>query len=207
MSHYIKQSLRKYFIMGSQNCSHDPTEILESAAEAGITAFQFREKGPKSLTGNAKLELGKQLRDICRKHHIPFIVNDDIDLVTPLDADGIHVGQEDQSVEELRKMFPTKIIGLSVSNSYEVENSPLQVVDYVGAGPIFATNTKSDAKAPVGVEWITTLRKQFPDQPIVGIGGINTENALSVIEAGADGVSFITAITTANDINLAVQRL
>ncbi|WP_087974422.1 thiamine phosphate synthase [Oceanobacillus rekensis] len=207
MTYQIKQSLRKYFIMGSQNCSRNPTEILESAAEAGVTAFQFREKGPKSLTGNAKLELGKQLRDICRKHHIPFIVNDDIDLVTPLDADGIHVGQDDVSVEELRKMFPTKIIGLSVSNPYEVEKSPLQLVDYIGAGPIFATNTKTDAKAAVGVEWIITLRNQFPDLPIVGIGGINTENALSVIEAGADGVSFISAITAANDIKLAVQRL
>ncbi|MGJ9459545.1 thiamine phosphate synthase [Oceanobacillus sp. CF4.6] len=207
MKHHIKQNLRKYFIMGSQNCTIDPTEILESAAEAGITAFQFREKGPKSLTGHAKLELGKQLRDICRRHHIPFIVNDDIDLVTPLDADGIHVGQDDQSVEELRKMFPTKIIGLSVSNPYEVEKSPLQLVDYIGAGPIYATSTKTDAKTPVGAEWITTLRKQFPDLPIVGIGGINTENALPVIDAGADGVSFISAITAANDINLAVQRL
>lgn len=207
MTYQIKQNLRKYFIMGSQNCSRNPIEILESAAEAGITAFQFREKGPNSLTGNKKLELGKQLRDVCRYYHIPFIVNDDIDLVTPLDADGIHVGQEDQSVERLRNMFPTKIIGLSVSNPKEVNQSPLQLIDYIGAGPIFATNTKTDAKAVVGLEWIQALRMQFPDLPIVGIGGINTENALSVIEEGADGVSFISAITAANDIKLAVRRL
>lgn len=77
----IPEALRKYFIMGSQNCDRNPVEILKIAAAAGITAFQFREKGEGSLTGNKKLELGKQLRNICSEHNIPFIVNDDIELV------------------------------------------------------------------------------------------------------------------------------
>ncbi len=193
--------------MGSQNCDRHPVEILESAAQAGITAFQFREKGDGSLTGNAKLELGKQLRDICGHYDIPFIVNDDIDLVTPLEADGIHVGQDDRSVEEVRKLFPNKIIGLSVSSRSELINSPIQLVDYIGAGPVFTTNTKKDAKTAVGLEWITSLRKQFPDLPIVGIGGINSDNAASVIAAGADGVSVISAITHATDIRNSVENL
>ncbi|MEC5425444.1 thiamine phosphate synthase [Virgibacillus sp. C22-A2] len=207
MSLAIKQSLRKYFIMGSQNCDGDPVQILESAASAGITAFQFREKGVGSLTGDEKLELGKQLRSICRHYKIPFIVNDDIELVDALDADGLHVGQEDQSVEELRKLFPNKIIGLSVSNNFEVTNSPISWVDYVGAGPVFATKTKEDSKAVVGLEWIISLREQFPNLPIVAIGGISTKNAASVLNAGADGVSFISAVAKANDIKKAVNNL
>ncbi|WP_461177068.1 thiamine phosphate synthase [Virgibacillus ainsalahensis] len=193
--------------MGSQNCDRNPVDILEQAAQSGITAFQFREKGEGSFTGDAKLELGKQLRNICRQYNIPFIVNDDIDLVEALDADGVHVGQDDSSVKLVRECFGDKIIGLSVSTQDEVAASPLSLVDYVGAGPIFSTSSKADAKAVVGLEWIQTVRSQFPNLPIVGIGGINTENAPSVIKAGADGVSVISAITQASDVIEAVKQL
>src|SRR5690554_3218351 len=104
----LQQQLRKYFIMGSQNCDRDPVKVLQEAVSAGITAFQYREKGDGALTGKAKLELGKQLREICASHQVPFIVNDDIELVEPLSADGIHVGQDDLSVKEIRRMFPDK---------------------------------------------------------------------------------------------------
>ncbi|RDW21231.1 thiamine phosphate synthase [Oceanobacillus chungangensis] len=207
MSFSIKQILRKYFIMGSQNCNRNPAEILEEAVKAGITAFQFREKGDGCLAGEAKLNLGKQLRAICQRADIPFIVNDDIELVDLLDADGIHVGQDDIPVESVRKLFPNKIVGLSVSNAKELAISPIDLVDYVGAGPIFDTTTKLDAKEAVGLEWITNLRREFTKLPIVGIGGITTENATSVIESGADGVSVISAITAAPDIKRAVTLL
>lgn len=201
--------LRKYFIMGSQNCdpSHSPVRILESAIVGGITAFQFREKGKGSLTGNSKLELGKQLRETCRQHNIPFIINDDVDLAMSLDVDGIHVGQEDVSVKEVRKLFPNLVLGLSVSNKRELANSPLSMVDYIGAGPIYATSTKADAKDTVGVTWIKELRRDFPDLPIVGIGGIDTYNAAEVIKAGADGVSVISVVTNAKNIINVVKAL
>lgn len=204
---FIRQQLRKYFIMGSQNCERDPTEVLQEAVSAGITAFQYREKGNSALTGEAKLELGKQLREICASHQIPFIVNDDIELVEVLKADGIHVGQDDTSVKEIRKLFPDKIIGLSVSNIHELKQSPLSFVNYIGAGPIYQTDTKSDAKSAVGVQWIEMLRRQFPNLPIVGIGGINTDNAPLVLQVGADGVAVISAITKAANIKDAVQKL
>ncbi|MEQ6376328.1 thiamine phosphate synthase [Bacillaceae bacterium S4-13-56] len=203
----VSPYLRKYFIMGSQNCERNPSKILEEAAQAGITAFQFREKGEGSLTGSAKLELGKELREICRRYQIPFIINDDIELAEALDVDGIHVGQDDQPVEMLRQAYPNKIIGLSISNSGEAADSPIHLVDYVGAGPIFSTTTKEDAKKAVGLEWIQTLRAQFPKLPIVGIGGINIENAASVLEAGADGVSVISAIAKVENIADSVRRL
>lgn len=203
----VSQQLRKYFIMGSQNCNRNPVEILESAVSAGITAFQFREKGEGSLTGKEKLALGRKLREVCTRYNVPFIINDDMKLVEPLEADGIHVGQDDVSIKELRQLFPHKIIGLSVSNAGEVANSPVHLVDYLGAGPVFNTTSKADAKSAVGVDWIKALRNQFPASPIVGIGGITTQNAASVIEAGANGVAVISTITKAEDIVEVVQWL
>ncbi|MEI3596966.1 MULTISPECIES: thiamine phosphate synthase [unclassified Oceanobacillus] len=207
MSSFNPLSLRKYFIMGSQNVKGNPVAVLEQAIQAGITIFQFREKGPGSLSGDSKIKLGKELRTVCSVHQIPFIVNDDVELVDKLDADGIHVGQDDQSVKELREMFPNKIIGLSVSNQDELNNSALEYIDYIGAGPVFLTTTKVDAKSSVGLDWIRFLRAEFPEFPIVGIGGINTTNASSVLKAGADGVSFISAVTRAEDIKEAVSKL
>lgn len=203
----LRNILRKYLIIGSQNCQQDPVKVLSEAAKAGITAFQYREKRPGSLTGQAKLELGLKLREICAKHHVLFIVNDDLDLVEPLDADGIHVGQDDLPVKVIRKQFPDKIIGLSISNATELAQSPISLVDYIGAGPVFNTTTKADAKTPVGLNWIKELRSQYPHLPIVGIGGINTDNASSVMDAGADGVAFISAVTEADNIQAAIAKL
>ncbi|WP_047985868.1 thiamine phosphate synthase [Ornithinibacillus californiensis] len=203
----LAKKLRKYFVMGSQNCNHDPVVTLKLAAKAGITAFQFREKGIGSLTGVHKLELGKKLREICWECGVLFIVNDDIDLVEPLEADGIHVGQEDLSVQEIRELMPDKIIGLSVSNTDELNQSPIEIINYLGAGPIFGTKTKADAKEPVGVKWISTIRRHYPKIPLVGIGGIDITNAYQVIDAGADGVAVISAIAHAPNIASAVKKL
>lgn len=194
--------LRKYFIMGSQDCwpNERPVDILQEAIHAGITAFQFREKGEDALTGEEKIALGKKLRAICLTYGIPFIVNDDVELVGMLNADGIHVGQDDMDVPQLRKMFPEAIIGLSISNERELAHSQalLPLIDYIGAGPVYPTISKSDAKHAVGIEWIRSLRQLLPHpMPIVGIGGINAGNAANVLAAGADGVAVISAITQA----------
>lgn len=203
----LNNQLRKYLIMGSQNCEHDPVHILQEAIDAGITSFQFREKGANSLTGEDKLMLGKKLRALCKNSNVLFFINDDVHLAKELDVDGIHVGQDDISVTELRKSFPNKIIGLSVSNDEEVNYSSLNLVDYIGAGPVFSTTTKEDAKASMGIKWIRKLKFEFPHLPLVAIGGITINNAHEVIEAGADGVSMITAITHSDNIAQAVNKL
>lgn len=203
----LASRLRKYLIMGSTNCTRDPVEILLEAIEGGITAFQYREKGEGALQGKEKLELGLKLRRICKEHEVLFIVNDDTDLVESLDADGVHVGQDDISPSDLREVFPDRVIGLSLSNWREVENSPIEHVDYFGAGPLFPTTTKADAKRPVGTPWVKELRENFPSIPIVGIGGINSENAHTIISAGADGVAVISAITQADNIPHSVKQL
>lgn len=199
--------LRKYFIMGSQDCDHNPVDILTEAVEAGITAFQFREKGKGSLEGAEKVTFGKILREICREHHVPFFINDDVELASILDVDGIHVGQGDVPVTKLRNDFPNLEIGLSISNEEELKQSPVQLVDYVGAGPVYTTGSKDDAIDAVGLDWIKSLRNKHPHLPIVGIGGITEKNAHKVMEAGADGVSVISAITKSYDIINTVKSL
>ena len=199
--------LRKYFIMGSQNCHRDPRDILQEAIEAGITAFQYREKGEGALTGKDKLNLGKDLRKICLNNNIPFFINDDSALIDVLNVDGIHVGQADLPVEILREKYPNLLIGLSISNKKELNNSRLELVDYIGAGPIYNTETKIDAKEAVGTKWIEHLRKHYPNLPIVGIGGITTQNVKNVLYAGANGVAVISVITCAKDIKKVVEQL
>lgn len=204
---FDKKQLRKYFVMGSQNCVRAPGMLLEEAARSGITAFQFREKGPGSVFGGDKIRLGKRFRDICRRYDIPFIINDDVELIDFLEADGIHLGQQDARVEEIRTKYPDLIIGLSVSNLDEADPVLVEHADYLGAGPVYWTATKVDAKPAVGVEWIQQLRERFPDKPIVGIGGITQDNAKAVLDAGADGVAVISAITRSRNVKETIENL
>ena len=193
-----RDALKVYFIMGSPNCLKDPKEVLKEAIAGGITFFQFREKGKGALMGEKKLTLAKELQSICREHHIPFIVNDDIELAITLDADGVHIGQEDEPVQTVRnKIGPDKILGVSVHSEEEAQNAIDGGADYFGIGPVFPTITKEDAKPSRGTTLIEALRSQGCSTPIVGIGGITIQNAASVVKAGADGVSIITAISHA----------
>src|SRR5699024_10540051 len=110
-------------------------------------------------------------------------------------------------VKEIRKQFPDKVIGLSISNDQELKQSPIALIDYVGAGAVFSTTTKEDAKNAVGLEWIQTLRSKYPTLPIVGIGGINSANAQTVRETRADEVAIISAITQAKNMKKVVTEL
>lgn len=204
----LRETLSVYFIMGSPNCKDNPSRVLQEAIEGGITLFQFREKGTGALKGVAKVELAKELQQICRQHQIPFIVNDDIDLAIALNADGVHIGQDDEPAEEVRKKIGhDKIIGVSV-HSYDEAMSALEGgADYFGIGPVFPTKTKEDAKPSNGTNLIEELRQREVTIPIVGIGGITAENAGSVIQSGADGVSVITAISHAPSVTEAARNL
>jgi thiamine-phosphate pyrophosphorylase len=204
----LRESLKVYFIMGSPNCKDNPSTVLKEAIEGGITLFQFREKGTGALTGAEKVSLAKELQQICRENQIPFIVNDDIGMAIALDADGVHIGQEDEPIGEVRKKVGTnKIIGVSV-HSYDEAITALEGgADYFGIGPVFPTKTKEDAKPSNGTKLIEELRESGLSLPIVGIGGITAENARSVVKAGADGVSVITAISHAPSVKEAAKAL
>ncbi|MDQ0220639.1 thiamine phosphate synthase [Peribacillus cavernae] len=203
----LKDLLKVYFIMGSTNCTKNPAEVLKEAIAGGITLFQYREKGKGALAGDKKYELAKELQSICIENHIPFIINDDIDLAMALNADGVHIGQEDDPVEMVREKIGDKTLGISVHTYEEAMTSIQAGADYFGIGPIYPTNTKEDVRSVQGTYLIEEIRKKGLKTPIVGIGGITAENAKPVIKAGADGVSVITAISHAESISDAAAEL
>ncbi|QPC45670.1 thiamine phosphate synthase [Mangrovibacillus cuniculi] len=198
----IRKQLEIYFILGSQNAKKDPLETVKEALEGGITCFQFREKGIGSLQGAEKRELATSLFALCQQYHVPFIINDDVDLAIELDADGVHVGQEDEDIASVReKIGPSKMLGVSVHTKEELRRAA-ELADYVGIGPVFGTRSKDDAKEPAGTWLIEHATKMYPSLPKVGIGGITPENAVIVRNAGADGVAVISAIAASKDIRL-----
>ncbi|WP_040948287.1 thiamine phosphate synthase [Gorillibacterium massiliense] len=193
----LRRALSVYFIMGSNNCRKDPLHVLSEAIEGGITLFQFREKGSGALKGKEMAELAWNMRQLCRRHSIPFIVNDDVDLALEVDADGVHVGQEDEAAVAVRRRIGSRILGVSAYNLQEAETAIRNGADYLGVGPLFATMTKEDAKAASGLASVSELRERGIRIPVVGIGGITAMNAGDVILSGADGVSVISAISMA----------
>lgn len=198
----MRSKLQLYFIMGSTNCKQDPEKVLLDAIDGGITMFQFREKGEGALIGTEKMNLAQKLQNRCKEHAIPFIVNDDIELALALNADGVHIGQDDEDASTVRKKLGEgKLVGVSAHTLMEVKKAIADGADYIGAGPIYPTLTKADAEPVKGTSLIEEVRKSGIRIPIVGIGGINEGNARAVIEAGADGVSVITAISLAADVS------
>ncbi|WP_160034524.1 thiamine phosphate synthase [Paenibacillus sp. An7] len=203
----MKVLLQVYFVMGSQNCKKSPESTLTEALLGGITLFQFREKGPGSMSGVEGMKLALHLQQLCRKQGVPFIVNDDVDLALAIGADGVHIGQEDEEASKVRERIGDKILGVSAHTLEEARLAQDQGADYIGVGPIYPTNSKEDAYAVQGPEVIESMRAQDLDIPIVGIGGITALNAARVLEAGADGVAVISAISLADDIAESVKRL
>ncbi|GAB6182026.1 thiamine phosphate synthase [Desulfotomaculum defluvii] len=203
----MRELLKVYFILGSTNCTKDPLEVIRQAIEGGITLFQYREKGTGALAGEEKYKLAKDLQQICQQYRIPFIVNDDVDLALSLNADGVHIGQEDESAEIVRRKLGNKILGVSVHTREQAYQAIQQGANYLGIGPVFPTTTKEDVKGVEGTALITNLRQEGLTIPIVGIGGINAANAHIVMEAGADGVSVITAISLADSVIDSTRKL
>jgi thiamine-phosphate pyrophosphorylase len=191
----LRYSLKVYLVMGSTNCIQNPTEVLEEALINGVTMFQFREKGIGCLQAKDKLILAKEWQSLCKKYRVPFIVNDDIDLAILLDADGVHIGQEDGNIEVIRKLIGNKILGVSAHNVEEANYAVKCGADYLGVGPMFPTNTKPDIREVQGPSVIQAIRKSGITIPLVGIGGISSSNLYEVLQAGADGVAVISTIS------------
>lgn len=180
-------------------------EIAEAALDGGVTMLQLREKNAPLPQ---VLEEGRRLRELCRRRGIPFLVNDRVDVALLLDADGVHVGQDDIPGSAARRLLgPDKIVGVSAGTPEEAEAALAAGPDYLGIGPVYATSTKGDAGAPIGTDLICEVSGLRPDMPIVGIGGIAASNAAAVIEAGGDGVAVVSAITKQHDPAAAAKEL
>ncbi|ANF98664.1 thiamine phosphate synthase [Paenibacillus bovis] len=194
--------------MGSINCARPPEQVLIDAIAGGTTFFQYREKGTGALTGSAAVELARQLQSICRAQGVPFIVNDDLELALQLDADGVHIGQEDAPAALIRQQLgPDKIVGVSAHSLAEAKQAIADGADYLGIGPVYPTRSKADAEPVRGTAIIEQIRAAGITLPLVGIGGIDARNAAPVLQAGADGVAVISAIAGALDSRLAAAEL
>ena len=124
-----------------------------------------------------------------------------------IDADGVHVGQDDLDVDEIRKLMPNKIIGLSIGNEEELKQSKVEYVDYVGVGPVYVTQSKDDAGGAIGYEGLELMRKLLPQMPLVAIGGIQTQHIKDVMKTNVDGVSIISAISYSDNIEITVREM
>lgn len=207
----IKAVLSLYFIAGTQDChNRSLEEVLTEALQAGISCFQFREKGRGSLVHQPKEYrlLAQRCQLLCRQYGVPFIVNDDIKLASELKADGIHVGQDDTPVEEVIRLHGEEfIIGLS-TNSVEQYRAAEKIsgLDYAGIGPAFTPRSKADHDEVIGMEGIKTAMLNHT-LPAVAIGGIDTTNAAEVRKTGVDGIAVVSAIASAPSIIRAVELL
>lgn len=177
--------------------------VIEVALQNGVTLMQYR---AKEYSSRKMLQDARTLRALCRRYDVPLIVNDRLDIALAVDADGLHLGQDDLPLDVARRYFDKKIIGVSATCYEEAKDAILQGADYVGVGPVFPTLTKKDAKPPCGLESIQKLKKEFPGTPLIAIGGIDLVNIKQVIKAGADGAAIISAIFGSEDHSAAVRQ-
>ena len=161
------------------------------AAENGATVVQLRAPNWKKRQW---LITARELKSVLKPFGVPLIINDHIDIALAVDADGVHVGQDDLPVAEVRRLIgPDKWLGLSVTNAEQLAEVPYGSVDYLGIGPVYPTGTKSDAAPVVGVPAFAEL-VAASRLPVVAIGGIQASNCQSLMQAGAKGVAVVSAI-------------
>nr|WP_010172629.1 thiamine phosphate synthase [Bacillus coahuilensis] len=142
--------------------------------------------------------VAQKIKTICEQFSVSFIVNDDLQLATILDADGLHVGQEDGDLIDIRNRW-RGILGISTHNVEEARDAQNIGADYIGVGPMYPTFSKEDHAEVKGPMMINNIRNAGIRIPLVGIGGINQENMRNVLEVGADGVAVISAISRASN--------
>ena len=181
-------------------------EIVEGAIRGGVDVVQLREKG---TSARDRYELGATLRDLTREADVPLVVNDRIDLAAAIDADGVHLGDDDLPIDVARdRLGEDAVVGRSVSTPEAARRAERRGADYLGVGAVYGTTSKETdpEQSNVGLERVRAIR-EATDLPFVGIGGVTPENARGVVEAGADGVAVISAITAADDPEAATRRL
>jgi len=194
------------YIITDQRISHGKShlEIAEAALAGGATVIQFRDKEMKD---SEAVVACREIYKLTKKKDVSFIVNDRVEIVKAVNADGVHLGQEDMSFSLARKILgKEKIIGISVETVEQALKAVEGGADYLGIGPIYPTATKPDAGKALGIAKLKEIRESV-NIPIVAIGGINENNLEEVLRAGADGVAVISAVVSAPDITEACRKL
>ena len=178
-------------------------ECVKAMIEGGIKIIQYRDK-TKSI--KEKVKEAKEIRELCKENGVVFIVNDHVDIAILVDADGVHIGQDDMNPSDVRKLIGNdKIIGLSTHSEEQGMEAYLNPdVDYIGVGPIFSTTTKDTA--PVGLEYLEYAVKNL-HLPFTAIGGIKEHNLREIISRGAKNVCLVSDIVGADNITEKVRQL
>ena len=200
-------TLDTYLITQENLSAGRPTEaIVDAALAGGVDIVQVREK---HRTARTRLEIAETLRGPTAEADVPLIINDRLDIALAVDADGVHLGDDDLPVAVARaQLGEDAIIGRSVSTVETAEAAERAGADYLGVGAIYTTSSKDvdDEENGIGLDVVTHIADAV-DIPLVGIGGVTPERTPDVVEAGADGVAVITAITEAADPERATQKL
>lgn len=170
--------------------------VVEAAVRGGVSMVQLREK---DATSKEFYELAMKMKACLKPYNVPLIINDRLDIALACDAEGLHIGQNDMPYEVARRLMgKNKIIGLSVESIQDAKDANDLDVDYIGISPVFDTQTKTDTSKALGLDGIKEISR-ISRHPSVGIGGININNAADIISAGADGISVVSAIMSAQD--------
>ena len=189
-----------YFITDCRLSRAGNAGDVAQALAAGVRVVQHRDKEASAAAMIAEARL---LRRLCRE--ALFLINDRVDVALAVDADGVHLGQEDLHYREARRLLgEKKIIGITVNTVDQAVEAASLGADYLGVSPIFATQTKPDAGEPAGLDLLREIRA-LVSLPLVAIGGITLDNAPDVIAAGADGVCAISAVVTKPDVREAIS--
>lgn len=181
----------------------DLCEAIEASIKGGVTLVQLREKDISSLDF---YNLAVAVKKITDKHNVPLIINDRIDIALAVDAAGVHVGQSDIPTKVARKIIgEEKILGISAATLEEAKLAEAEGADYLGIGAVFPTDTKKDARS-VSIELLGEIKKSLT-VPVVGIGGINENNAELLKESKIDGIAVVSAILGKDDIEQAAKYM
>lgn len=179
-----------YLVTNSDNKTNiEFLDIIEQAILGGVSLVQLREKTCSTLDF---FNLASEVKKITSKFGVPLIINDRIDIALAVDAEGVHIGQEDMPASVARRILGDKIIGVSTSNLEEAIRAEEDGADYIGVGAIFTTQTKDDAKH-VSINELKDITKNV-NIPIVAIGGINKSNVNDLLYTGIEGISVVSAI-------------
>lgn len=176
---------------------------VEDALRGGATFLQLREK---NASKEEIIKEALEIKEICKKYNVPFVIDDDVDIAKEIDADGVHIGQNDASYKYARDILgDNKIIGMTAHNLEEALTAQNSGADYIGVGAVFNTSTKLDT-IPMSRETLMQITSNI-SIPVVAIGGINENNILELKGSGVDGVAVISAIFSKEDITEAANNL
>ncbi|MGH6770198.1 MAG: thiamine phosphate synthase [Xanthobacteraceae bacterium] len=192
--------LRVYGIVDPEHAGgHELPALAAMLAEGGATLVQLRDKVSET---RAMVDSARAIKAALAPYRVPLLVNDRVDVALAAGAEGVHVGQTDMAAEDARRLLGRDaIIGLSINTEALAQAAPIDVLDYVGIGGVYATTSKSQKKAPIGVAGlgriVDVFRRRKPGFPACAIAGITNANAGATIAAGADGVAVISALSLA----------